>query len=63
MYPEPTRFETLEDMAAFIRTSSLGPWPARKPPREHEAFVAGIASRLPGLELDYVRLNVVARKA
>ncbi len=63
MYPEPTRFETLEDMAAFIRTSCLGPWLARKPPREHEAFVAEIASRLPSLELDYVRLNVVARKA
>ena len=60
---EPTRFDTLADMDLFIRTSCLGPWLARLPEDQHDTFAEAVSSRLPNLELDYVRLNVIARKA
>lgn len=60
---EPTRFDTLADMDLFIRTSCLGPWLARLPEDQHDTFAESVSSRLPNLELDYVRLNVIARKA
>ena len=63
MNTEPTPFDSLEEMAAFIRTSCLGPWLERMPAEQQNGFVHEVASRLPTLELDYVRLNVIARKA
>jgi trans-aconitate 2-methyltransferase len=60
---EPTRFETRDDMEAFVRTSCLGPWLANLPPEQHDSFSNLVAKRLPTLELDYVRLNIVARRA
>jgi trans-aconitate 2-methyltransferase len=60
---EPTRFETRADMEAFVRTSCLGPWLAAIPSERHDSFSKLVAERLPGLELDYVRLNIVARRS
>lgn len=60
---EPTPFESMADMELFIRTSCLGTWFARLPAEQHDAFVAAIMARLAKPELDYVRLNIVARKA
>jgi len=63
MNTEPTPFDSLEEMAAFIRTSCLGPWLESMPAEQQNGFVHEVASRLRTLELDYVRLNVIARKA
>jgi hypothetical protein len=38
----------------------LGPYLERLPEAEHERFAAAVAQRVDG-ELDYVRLNIVAR--
>lgn len=59
---EPTRFDTRQDMEAFVRTSCLGPWLAKMPAGRHDSFSKLVAERLPTLELDYVRLNIVARR-
>lgn len=60
---EPTRFDSREDMEAFVRTSCLGPWLATRAPEQQDSFSKLVAQRLPKLELDYVRLNIVARRA
>ena len=59
---EPTRFEPGEPFKAFLRTVILGAHLARLPESEHEAFVDEVAARLPKAEIDYVRLNVTARR-
>jgi hypothetical protein len=33
------------------------------PPSEHDAFVHAVAAGLPEARIDYVRLNIVARRA
>jgi trans-aconitate 2-methyltransferase len=60
---EPTPFATAEDMDLFIRTSCLGPWLSRLPAERYERLAQGVAARLPKPELDYVRLNIVARRS
>jgi len=63
LHDEPTPFDSLDDMDAFIRTSCLGPWLKDMSAERGDSFAREVASRIPRLELDYVRLNVVARKA
>jgi trans-aconitate 2-methyltransferase len=60
---EPTVFDSMADMDLFVRTSCLGPWFARLPKDQHDRFAQAVASRFSKPELDYVRLNIVARKA
>ena len=60
---EPTRFEPGEPLESFLRTVVLGPHLERLPPAEHAAFVHQVASRLPESLIDYVRLNIVARRS
>jgi trans-aconitate 2-methyltransferase len=60
---EPTRFEPGEPLEAFLRTSVLGPNLDRMPASDHEAFVHEVASRLPEPVIDYVRLNITARRS
>jgi trans-aconitate 2-methyltransferase len=62
LHPEPTRFEPGEPLETFLRTVILGQHVDRLPPRERDAFVHAVASRLPEPVIDYVRLNVVARR-
>lgn len=59
---EPTQFEPGEPFEAFLRTVILGAHLARLPAEEHDAFVHEVAARLPKAEIDYVRLNVSARR-
>lgn len=61
--PEPTAFDTLAELETFLGTVVLGAHLARLPGDERAPFVHAVASRLPGPVLDYVRLNVVARRA
>jgi trans-aconitate 2-methyltransferase len=60
---EPTRFEPGEPLESFLRTVVLGPHLERLPPAEHAAFVHEVAARLPEPLIDYVRLNIVARRS
>jgi trans-aconitate 2-methyltransferase len=62
LQPEPTRFEAGEPFKTFLRTVILGAHLARLPADEHDAFVEEVAARLPAPEIDYVRLNVTARR-
>jgi trans-aconitate 2-methyltransferase len=59
---EPTRYESREELERFMATVILWPQLRRRDPSQHAAFVKEVAGRLPGLELDYVRLNLRARR-
>jgi len=63
LHDEPTRFEPGEPLEAFLRTVILGPNLERLPPEERDEFVHEVASRLPDPLIDYVRLNIVARRS
>jgi len=60
---EPWRFEPGEPFETYLRTVVLGDHLARIPPAEHEAFVGRVAAGLPDAVIDYVRLNIVARRS
>jgi trans-aconitate 2-methyltransferase len=60
---EPTRFEPGEPFEAFLTTAVLAPQLERLPGPERQPFVREVVRRLGVPELDYVRLNVVARRA
>jgi trans-aconitate 2-methyltransferase len=60
---EPTRFEPGEPFATFLRTVVLGDHLDRLPPSERDAFVKAVVDQLPEPILDYVRLNITARRA
>lgn len=60
---EPTRFEAGEPFETFLRTVILGSHVQRLPDGERDAFVREVASRLPEPVIDYIRLNIVARRA
>jgi trans-aconitate 2-methyltransferase len=60
---EPTTFEPDEPLEAYLRTVVLGSHLARMPPSEHDAFVHAVAAGLPERRIDYVRLNILARRA
>ena len=63
LHAEPTPFETLEGLETFLRTVALGDHVRAMTDDEAGAFVHAVAERLPRLELDYVRLNIRARRA
>jgi trans-aconitate 2-methyltransferase len=63
LQPEPTRFEPGEPFETYLRTVVLGSHLARLPSDEHEAFVHAVADGVGEPVIDYVRLNVVARRA
>ena len=60
---EPTRFEPGEPLETFLRTVILGAHVERLPAGERDAFVHTVADRLPEPVIDYVRLNIVARRS
>jgi trans-aconitate 2-methyltransferase len=60
---EPTRFEAGEPFETYLRTVVLGAHLERLPPGEHDAFVHEVALRMPEPSIDYVRLNIVARRS
>ena len=63
LQPEPTRFEPGEPFASYLRTVALGSHVARLPERERDAFIAQVVERLGEPVIDFVRLNIVARRA
>ncbi|MGA9162666.1 MAG: class I SAM-dependent methyltransferase, partial [Actinomycetota bacterium] len=62
LHPEPTVFASLEDLGTFLRTVVLREHVSRMTDAEAGAFVYAVATRLPRLELDYVRLDIAARR-
>jgi trans-aconitate 2-methyltransferase len=60
---EPTRFAPGEPFEAYLRTVVLGAHLERLPPDEREPFVRDVVARLPEPVIDYVRLNILARRA
>ena len=62
LQPEPTRFEAGEPFETFLRTVILGPQVDRLPPDERDEYVHEVAQRLGEPVVDYVRLNVDARR-
>jgi trans-aconitate 2-methyltransferase len=61
LHVEPTPIPA-EDFETFLGSIVLVRNVERLPPPERAAFVRAVAERLPGALLDYVRLNLVARR-
>jgi trans-aconitate 2-methyltransferase len=60
---EPTQFESGEPFEAYLRTVVLGAHVERLAPADRHAFVHEVATRLAEPAIDYVRLNIDARRA
>jgi trans-aconitate 2-methyltransferase len=63
LHDEPTPFDDPVALETFLRTVALGDHVATMPETEARAFVHEVAVRLPEAALDYVRLNITARRA
>jgi trans-aconitate 2-methyltransferase len=63
LHREPTPFEDLEGLETFLRTVVLGDHVATMTEGEAGAFAHEVAVRLPETALDYVRLDIRARRA
>lgn len=59
---EPTRFEPGEPFEAYLRTVVLGAHLERLPADDHDAFVHAVAEAVGEPVIDYVRLNITARR-
>jgi trans-aconitate 2-methyltransferase len=60
--PEPTRFEAGDPFETYLRTVVLGSHLARLRRDAHDAFVHAVAEGVGDPLIDYVRLNIVARR-
>jgi trans-aconitate 2-methyltransferase len=60
---EPTRFEAGEPFETFLRTVVLGAHLERLPAEEHDGFVRAVADAVGEPVIDYVRLNITARRS
>ncbi|MGZ8637370.1 MAG: class I SAM-dependent methyltransferase [Actinomycetota bacterium] len=63
LHPEPTPFASLEELATYLLTVVLGEHVDGLVPAEARSFALRVAERMPRLEIDYVRLNIRARRA
>ena len=59
----PTPFASIEELEAFIETVCLRVHIAQLPEARRAVFVHAVATRMPEPVLDYVRLNITARRA
>jgi trans-aconitate 2-methyltransferase len=62
LHAEPTPFDPGEPLETFLATVVLGAHVARLPVGSRATFVHAVAERLPRPEIDYVRLNILARR-
>ena len=60
---EPTWFEPGEPFETYLRTVVLGAHLERLPEADRDGFVRAVADGLDEPVIDYVRLNIVARRA
>ena len=59
---EPTRFEPGEPFETYLRAVALGPQVERLPESERAAYVHAVAEAIGDPVVDYVRLNISARR-
>lgn len=59
----PTPFETLPQFEAFLETVCLRTFLDELPADQRSTFVHDVATRMPAPQLDYIRLNLTARRA
>jgi trans-aconitate 2-methyltransferase len=59
---EPTRLEPGERLVVYLETVVLRHVVDRMPPAERRPFAIRVAERLPEATIDYVRLNIMARR-
>jgi trans-aconitate 2-methyltransferase len=62
LHDEPTTIPT-DTVADYLRAIILGATLERLPEAAREPLVAAVAARIPDGRLDYVRLNITARRA
>lgn len=60
--PEPTRFDDPDRLAEFLGTVILREHVASLPQSERRPFVEAVVASMPEPVVDYVRLNIVARR-
>lgn len=60
---EPTPFESIDALATFLATVLFAPARDYLDDAAHRRFAQDVARRLPGRTIDYVRLNLVAKRA
>jgi trans-aconitate 2-methyltransferase len=63
LHEEPAAIAAGEPLREYLRTVVLGSHLERLPPRQRDAFVDAVARHLPSAVIDYVRLDVTARRA
>ena len=66
LHDEPTAIEAGAPLETYLRTVILGAHLDRLAPEEREPFVRAVAAGLPDPQrpvIDYVRLNIIARRA
>jgi trans-aconitate 2-methyltransferase len=63
LHDEPTTLEPGEPLETYLATVVLGSHLQRLAPSERPGFVHAVASAMPDATIDYVRLNIVARRA
>jgi trans-aconitate 2-methyltransferase len=62
LHDEETRFEPGEPFERYLQTVVLGAHLERLPADEHDVFVREVATRIGDPVIDYVRLDIVARR-
>jgi trans-aconitate 2-methyltransferase len=62
-HPEPVPFPEGEGLTPFLETVCLREHLATLPAEERHDFAAAVAAAMPAPVIDYVRLNMVARRA
>jgi trans-aconitate 2-methyltransferase len=62
LLPDPARLEPGDQLHSYLATVVLGSHLDRLPPGERDTFVRAVADRLPEPVVDYVRLNISARR-
>ncbi len=63
LHPEPTPFGSADELHTYLATVALGDHIEPMSEDEARVFVDAVVARLPKLEMDYVRLNILARRA
>jgi trans-aconitate 2-methyltransferase len=63
LHPEPTLFDSGEELEAYLASVVLRTFLDGMPAPERAEFIHAVAMRLPRPEVDYVRLNILARRA
>lgn len=63
LHDEPTTLEPGEPLETYLATVVLGNHLARLDPSERPGLVHAVAAAMPDATIDYVRLNIAARRA